>query len=196
MHGCNFLRLSKRKGKKKKRKKKKFDTNPFDPFSRFILSRVSRRKLRRIFMEWWFILRPTSPSRLLVPAACAADTSYSWQLQLTATYTYVWLSCAAAWDDDSPNAPFFIVSATLAISMDLRLPVTGHRNTTQENAISPSPSPRCRLGNWPAARLIRLIILFEFESRYSDLYCSRSPIRLIYLIYWEWPRTRIARVEN
>lgn len=100
-------------------------------------------------------------------------------------YTYVWLSCAAAWDDDSPNAPFFIVSATLVISMDLRYRTPKH--DTQENAISslPPPPPPCRLGNWAAARLIRLIILFEFESRHSDLYCSRSPTRLIYSICCE-----------
>lgn len=179
---CNFLRLFKRK--KKKKNSIRFHLIHFLDY----LPHVSRRKLRRIFVEWWFILRSTSSSRLLVPAACAADTSYSWQLQLTATYTYVWLSCAAAWDDDSPNAPFFIVSATLAISMDLRLPLpdteTRHRKT-QYPLLSSPPPLRCRLGNWAAARLIRLIILFEFESRHSDLYCSRSPIRLIYLIYWE-----------
>lgn len=79
--GCNFLRLPKRRNKKKKK-----NSIRFNHWSIFF----ARWKLRRIFVEWWFILSHD----VILTTSCAGSlccwhASYSWQLQLTATYIHM-----------------------------------------------------------------------------------------------------------
>lgn len=128
--GCNFLRLPKRRNKKKK---KKFDT--IQSLIHFLRALKIKADLRGMMIY-------SQPRRHPHDFLCRQLVLLTRELLVTVTadshvYTYVWLSCAAAWDDDSPNAPFFIVSATLVISMDLRYRTPKH--DTQENAISSLP---------------------------------------------------------